>query len=88
MAGGHDEKHHHDRVITGKIIVKDLLNACPQAEEVIKRHLGRAALSIPGSKTESIEFLAAMYDYHEEDLLQELNQVCRTAPSKVGHFDR
>jgi hypothetical protein len=80
---GHE---HHDWVITGKVIVEDLLNACPQAEHVFKKHLGENALAIPGAKTEAIEFLAAMHDYHEHILLEELNEVCTTAPRKTGHF--
>ena len=87
MAGNHG--NHYDGaqgVITGKVIIKELLQACPQAADVIRKHLGPMALSIPGSETEAIEFLAAMHDYHEDKLLQEINQVCKQPPVKVGHF--
>ena len=83
MAGGHKKI---DGPVNGKVIIKDLLEVCPEAEEVFKKHLGPLCLSIPGSRTESIEFLAAMYDYHEEPLLEDLNKVCKSPPPKVGHF--
>lgn len=84
---GHGHKHHHvEGVITGKVIVSDLLHACPQAEAVLIKHLGKAAISVPGARTEAIEFLCAMNDYHEDILVAELNEVCKKAPSKVGHF--
>jgi hypothetical protein len=83
MAGGHDDEK---GVITEKMIIKDIIHACPQAETVIKKHLGAAALSVPGSWTESLEFLAAMNDYHTAIILKELNQVCKVTPSKTGHF--
>ncbi len=73
-------------VITEKMIVKDIIDACPAAEMVIKKHLGAAALMIPGSKVESLEFLAAMNDYHVTKILLELNEVCRSGPKKEGHF--
>ncbi len=80
------EKKKIEGPITGKVIIEDLLEVCPEAEEVIKKHLGELALTIPGARTESIEFLAAMHDYHEEPLLEDLNKVCKKAPPKVGHF--
>lgn len=90
MAGHHnDEKHGHhhaEGLITGKMIIQDVLAVCPQAEAIFIKHLGPRALSVPGAKTEAIEFLAAMNDYHEHILLEELNQVCKIAPGKAGHF--
>lgn len=87
---GHGKHHHHndhsDWVITNKMIVQDVLNACPQALAVFTKHLGPYALAVPGVKTEAIEVLAAMSDYHEEKLLEELNQVCKQKPKKTGHF--
>lgn len=83
---GHGKHHHEEGLITGKMIIQDVLQVCPQAEAVFKKHLGENALSIPGAKTEAIEFLAAMNDYHEDILLAELNQVCKIAPPKAGHF--
>lgn len=84
---GHGHKHHEEEgVITGKVIVSDLLKACPQAEAVLIKHLGRAAIAVPGARTEAIEFLCAMNDYHEYILVAELNEVCKMSPSKVGHF--
>ena len=70
MAG----KHHNsaEGIITGKMIVR--------------KHLGEYCLALPGAQTESIEFLAAMNDYHEELLLEALNSVCKKAPAKTGHF--
>ena len=88
MAGNHDTAHHHEvkGVINGKMIVSDVLHVCPQAREVFLKHLGTLCLSMPGSTTETIEFLAAMNDYHESILVAELNEVCKKAPSKAGHF--
>lgn len=86
MAGHDDHGHSIDLVITEKVVIKDLLHACPQAEEVIKKYLGKSALSIPGAKTETIEFLAAMHDSHVHPIVEELNQVCKVKPPKVGHF--
>ena len=84
---GHGHKHHEDEgVITGKVVVSDLLQACPQAEAVLIKHLGKAAIAVPGARTESIEFLCAMNDYHEYILVAELNEVCKVPPLKVGHF--
>ncbi len=86
------DDHSHGRrssdagVITGKMIVRDIINACPQAEVIIKKHLGAAALIVPGSRVESLEYLVAMNDYHESTVLAELNEVCKIAPAKVGHF--
>ncbi len=85
MAVKHGEKK--DQKVTGKMIVGDLLKVCPEAREVFKKHLGPYCLSVPGSTLESIEFLAAMYDYHEEPLLEDLNRVCKDIPPlKEGHF--
>ncbi len=72
--------------ITEKMIVSDIIHTCPQAEVIITKHLGRAALFMPGSKCESLEFLAAMNDYHVNLILDELNEICLVAPAKVGHF--
>ncbi|NOS35632.1 MAG: hypothetical protein GQ522_03235 [Deltaproteobacteria bacterium] len=83
MAGGH---HEVEGPITEKVIVLDLLKAFPDAEGIIQKHLGQRCFSIPGSKTESIEFLAAMHHYHVHLLLADLNKICTHAPSKVGHF--
>lgn len=84
---GHGHNHHEvEGVITGKVVVSDLLQACPQAEAVLIKHLGKKAIIVPGAKTETIEFLCAMNDYHEYILVAELNEVCKQAPSKVGHF--
>lgn len=85
---GHNDKHHHEEpgVVTGKMIVQDLLQACPQAEAIFKKHLGERVFCVPGMKTEAIEFVAAMNDYHESILVAELNQVCKVAPEKTGHF--
>lgn len=82
MAENHDPKG----IITEKVVISDLLNACPQAEEVLRKHLGSGALCMPGAKTETIEFLAAMNDAHVYPILDELNQVCKVKPSKFGHF--
>jgi len=84
MAG----KHHNsaEGIITGKMIVGEVIEANPKAADVFKKHLGRYCLSLPGARTESIEFLAAMNDYHEEPLLEALNNVCKKAPAKIGHF--
>jgi len=84
MAGNHD----HDEIgaITEKMVIRDIINACPQAEAILRKHLGAAALCIPGAWTESLEFLAAMNDYHTHIILKELNQVCKVSPSKTGHF--
>lgn len=82
MAGDHDVKG----AITEKMIVKDIIHACPQADKIIRKHLGSAALAMPGSLTESLEFLAAMNDYHTHVILKELNEVCQIPPSKTGHF--
>lgn len=84
--GAHNDHHEEEGVITGKMIVMDILKACPQAEAVIIKHLGPLALSMPGARTEALEFLAAMNDYHEYKLLEELNQVCKVRPRKAGHF--
>ncbi len=84
---GHDK--HTDTsnwVINEKVVINDLLHACPQAEEILIKYLGRHAMCMPGSKTETIEFLAAMNDTHVHPILEELNQVCKVAPSKFGHF--
>ncbi|MBI1913064.1 MAG: hypothetical protein HYS21_13845 [Deltaproteobacteria bacterium] len=86
MAGHSSHHHHEEGVITGKMIVEDVLHVCPQAEAVFKKHLGENVFKVPGLKTEAIEFLAAMHDYHEYILLEELNQVCKKAPHKTGHF--
>lgn len=90
MAGRHDDKHHHhhghDWIINGKMIISDVLEVCPEAEQVFVKHLGPLALTIPGARAEAIEFLTAMHDYHEDILLTELNEVCKKAPSKAGHF--
>lgn len=86
MAGNHGHDDHKDWVVTEKVVISDLLNTCPQAEEIIRKHLGPRALCIPGAKTETIEFLSAMHDYHCHYILEEINQVCKTAPSKFGHF--
>lgn len=82
------EKHHHkiEGIINGKMIVREVIEVNPKAEDVFKKHLGKSCLSLPGSKTESIEFLAAMNDYHEEPLVTDLNKVCKKAPPKTGHF--
>ncbi len=72
--------------ITDKMIVGDIIHTCPEAEVIIKKHLGSAALFMPGSKAESIEFLAAMNDYHVNTILDEINEICYVAPEKVGHF--
>ncbi len=81
---GHDKQK--DWVITDKVIVGDLLKICPDAEEIFKKHLGSLCLTIPGAKTESIEFLAAMHDYHAYILLEDINSVCKVLPPKIGHF--
>ncbi len=88
MADDHSHKRRlsDEGVITGKMIVRDIIKACPQAEVVIKKHLGAAALAVPGSRVESLEFLVAMNDYHESIILAEINEVCKVAPTKVGHF--
>jgi len=86
---GHGKNHHDDHsdwIITNKMIVQDVLNACPQSRAVFDKHLGSYALCIPGVKTEAIEVVAAMSDYHESKLLEELNQVCKQLPKKTGHF--
>lgn len=83
---GHAHHHEEERLITGKMIIGDVLQVCPQAEEVFKKHLGAGSLAIPGARTEAIEFLCAMNDCHEEPLIKELNQVCMKAPFKTGHF--
>ena len=86
---GHGKNHHNDHsdwVVTNKMIVQDVLNACPQTLAVFEKHLGSHALCIPGVKTEAIEVIAAMGDYHEDILLEELNQVCKVKPKKTGHF--
>lgn len=85
MAGKHDHDH-SDWVITNKMIVQDVIDACPQSLAVFVKHLGPWALAVPGVKTEAIEVLAAMSDYHENLLLEELNQVCKLKPKKTGHF--
>ena len=74
--------------IQGKMIVGDVIELCPEAEEVFKRHLGPYCLTVPGSMTESIEFLVAMHDYHESPLVEDLNKVYKDTPipSKIGHF--
>lgn len=84
MAGKHDNRT--DGIINGKMIVGDVIKANPAAEGVLKKHLGELCLSLPGARTESIEFLAAMNDYHEEPLLEDLNRVCKKTPPKTGHF--
>lgn len=68
------------------MIVQDLLQVCPQAEAIFKKHLGERVFCIPAMKTEAIEFVAAMNDYHEYILVAELNEICKIAPEKVGHF--
>jgi len=83
MAGGH---HDIEGPITEKVIILDLLKAFPDAEGVIKKHLGPRCFSIPGSKTESLEFLAAMHDYHVALILADLNKLCTNPPAKTGHF--
>ncbi|MFQ5427764.1 MAG: hypothetical protein ACE5EZ_02175 [Thermodesulfobacteriota bacterium] len=83
---GHGRRRSDEGVINAKMIVRDIINACPQAEVVLKKHLGAAALAVPGARVESLEFLAAMNDYHESVLLAEINEVCKVAPTKVGHF--
>ena len=83
MAGGH---HDIEGPITEKVIILDLLNAFPDAEGIIKKHLGSRCFSIPGSKTESLEFLAAMHDYHVALILADLNKLCTNPPAKTGHF--
>ncbi|MBE9528875.1 MAG: hypothetical protein IME99_06520 [Proteobacteria bacterium] len=80
------EHHGPTGPITDKMIVGDIIHTCPQAEVIIKKHLGRAALFMPGSRAESIEFLAAMNDYHVHLILDELNEICYVAPEKIGHF--
>ncbi|MFQ5479763.1 MAG: hypothetical protein ACE5DW_00605 [Thermodesulfobacteriota bacterium] len=82
----HKRRHSDEGVINGKMIVRDIINTCPQAEVIIKKHLGAAALIVPGARVESLEFLLAMNDYHESTILAELNEVCKVAPTKVGHF--
>ncbi|HBO84060.1 MAG: hypothetical protein A2073_01745 [Deltaproteobacteria bacterium GWC2_42_11] len=86
MAGKHHHKVEGEGIINGKMIVGEVVEANQKAEDVFKKHLGEYCLSIPGSRTESIEFLAAMHDCHEEPLLEELNRVCKKAPPKMGHF--
>lgn len=83
MAGKHDTSKY---LVTEKVIVQDLLNACPQAEAILKSYMGSGVLCIPGAKTESIEFLAAMHDTHVHDMLDEINQICKIPPKKAGHF--
>lgn len=85
MAAGHDS-HGPAGVITEKMIVGDIIKACPQARQVLVKHLGEWALKVPGSWTESLDFLAAMNDYHVGLILDELNEVCKIAPQKEGHF--
>ena len=84
MAG----KHHNsaEGIITGKMIVGEVIEANPKAADVFKKPLGEYCLALAGGQTESIEFLAAMNDYHEEPLLEALNSVCKKAPAKIGHF--
>ncbi|HHL40412.1 MAG TPA: hypothetical protein ENJ37_07890 [Deltaproteobacteria bacterium] len=81
--------HLHCKVkgpITEKVVIKDLVEVCPEAVDIIKKHLGENCLSFPGSQTETIEFLAAMNDSHPYALLDELNETCKTPPKKTGHF--
>jgi len=86
MAGHGHTNHEEEGAITGKVVVNDLLQVCPQAEAILIKHLGKAAIAVPGSRTETIEFLCAMNDYHLYIILPELNEVCKVPPSKVGHF--
>ncbi|MBI5328816.1 MAG: hypothetical protein HZB80_11105 [Deltaproteobacteria bacterium] len=81
-------KHHNkiEGIINGKMIVGDVIKANSSAESIFKKHLGELCLSLPGSRTETIEFLAAMNDYHEEPLVEDLNRVCEKTPPKTGHF--
>jgi hypothetical protein len=86
MAGHDTHQDTSSWVITDKVVISDLLQACPQAEEILIKYLGRRALCMPGSKTETLEFLSAMNDIHIHALLEELNEVCKIAPTKTGHF--
>lgn len=79
----------HNRVegpITEKVIISDLLEVCPEAEGIIGDLLGESALFIPGARTESLEFICAMHDFHYVKLLDALNKVCKVHPGKIGHF--
>ncbi|MFQ5465453.1 MAG: hypothetical protein ACE5EI_05955 [Thermodesulfobacteriota bacterium] len=86
MAGHHGDEDTATLVITEKVVIEDLLQACPQAEAVLRKYLGSRALCVPGSKTETIEFLAAMHDTHVHPIIDELNEVCKVKPLKLGHF--
>jgi hypothetical protein len=65
-----------DGKIKGKMIVGDIIDLCPEAEAVFKKHFGPNSLLFPGAKTESVEFLAAMNDCHEAPVLKDLNDLC------------
>jgi len=75
--------------IKAKMIVGDIIDLCPEAEEVFKKHFGPNSLLFPGAKTESVEFLAAMNDCHEALVLKDLNDVCEYADVSLRdeHFE-
>jgi hypothetical protein len=75
--------------IKAKMIVGDIINLCPEAEEVFKKHFGPNSLLFPGAKTESVEFLAAMNDCHQALVLKDLNDVCEyvDVSLKNEHFE-
>lgn len=69
--------------ITKDTLIGDLIKACPWAEPIIEKYLGRGCFTCPGVKLESIAFGAMMHRQDPQIILQELWEEAARFPSAV-----
>ena len=62
--------------ITPDVIIGDLLDAYPEAEQVIERYFGQGCFSCPGMRVESLSFGALMHGKDVEQIVRDLEAAC------------
>jgi hybrid cluster-associated redox disulfide protein len=62
------------RSIDKEMNIGDVLDKYPEAQEVFRRHFGEGCFTCPGSRMETISFVALMHNKDANALVEELNE--------------
>lgn len=59
--------------ITKDMVIGDVLDKKPEAEDIIAKYLGTSCFNCPGVKMESLELGASMHGVDVEKIVDEIN---------------
>ena len=61
--------------ITEEMIIGEVMEKYPGAEDVFRKHFGKGCFTCPGSRVEDISFGALMHNADVRTVLKELNEI-------------